>query len=312
MTTPVTGIHHITAIASDPQANLDFYTGPLGLRLIKRTVNFDDPSAYHLYYGDEVGHPGTALTFFYWPGHSARGRIGSGQSTALTFSAPAGSLGFWEERLRAQSVEARRVHRFGEDTLQFADPDHIPVEIVAVADDDRLGWGGGDVAASHALRGFHTVELRLGSTGGTERVLLHELGFRRVRAEGVRTRYEVGAGGSGRLVDVVVDSSIPRGLDGAGTVHHVAWSTPDDPTEAHLREQLVRAGLPVSPIVDRDYFHSIYFREPGGVLFEIATAGPGFTIDESPGELGSSLRLPKRYEPYRSEIERILPPLRVR
>jgi glyoxalase family protein len=311
MSPPVTGIHHITAIAGDPQANLDFYTGLLGLRLIKRTVNFDDPSAYHLYYGDEVGHPGTALTFFYWPGHSARGRIGTGQSTALTFSAPAGSLGFWEERLRSHGVEVRRVHRFGEDTLQLADPDHIPVEVVAVAEDERVGWGGGGVDASHALRGFHTVELTLAAAEGTERVLLRELGFRRVIAEGTRTRYEVGVGGSGRMVDVVADPSIPRGLDGAGTVHHVAWSTPDDPTEAQLREQLVRSGLPVSPVIDRDYFHSIYFREPGRVLFEIATEGPGFTIDEPLEKLGSSLRLPKRYEPYRKDIEKILPPLRV-
>ncbi|MCC5808123.1 MAG: ring-cleaving dioxygenase [Opitutales bacterium] len=311
MNKSITGIHHITAIAGDPQANLDFYTGVLGLRLIKRTVNFDDPSAYHLYYGDETGTPGSIVTFFYWPGHSARGRIGSGQSTAFTFSTPVESIGYWEERLGRLGVDFRRVTRFGEETLQLDDPDHLPIEIVGVSGDERTGWGGGDVPAEHALKGFHTAELTLHAAEGTERLLLDEMHFRPVRREGNRSRFEAGPGGSGRYVDLVVDPSIPSGLDGAGTIHHVAWSVPDDATEVRLREKFLAAGHQVSPVIDRDYFHSIYYREPGRVLFEVATEQPGFTIDESLDQLGASLRLPKRYEPVRGQIEKILPPLRI-
>lgn len=305
----ITGIHHVTAIASDPQANVDFSVGLLGLRLVKMTVNFDDPSAYHLYYGDESGTPGTIVTFFYWPGHAARGRVGSGQSTALVFSAPAASLGYWEERLRANSVRVERVQRFGEDTLQFADPDHIPVEIVAVADDTRSGWTGAKVPAEHALRGLHAVELTVTEAEPTARLLRETMGFREVRSEEGRTRFEAGKGGSGSFVDLVVDPSMAAGAGGSGTVHHVAWSVPDDASELHMREALRKANYLVSGVRDREYFQSIYYPTPGGILFEIATATPGFTLDEPLSELGGALQLPKQFAQIRSAIEDSLPPL---
>jgi glyoxalase family protein len=311
-TTAPTGLHHLTAIAGDPQANLDFYAGVLGLRLVKKTVNFDDPSAYHLYYGDETGTPGTILTFFYWPGHSARGRVGSGQSTAIVFSAPPASLAFWQERLHAHAIAAARGARFGEEVLAFADPDGIPIEIVAVADDPRPGWPAHpQVPPAHALRGLHTAELTVRAPAPTETLLTETMGYRLVRRAGARARFESAAGsGSGRFIDVVADASAAPGAGGAGTIHHIAWSVPDDASELAMRERLRLAGQAVSEVRDRTYFRSIYYREPGGILFEIATATPGFAIDEPVDALGTTLRLPAQVEPARSEIERLLPALR--
>ncbi len=311
MTTPITGIHHVTAIASDPQPNLDFYTGLLGLRLVKRTVNFDDPAAYHLYYGDETGSAGSIVTFFYWPGLAARGRIGAGQSTALSFSAAPDALRFWESRLQANQVDVRRVRRFDEDSLQFADPDHIPVEIVAVAEDSRRGWQGAGIPAEQALRGLHTAELTVNSGERTQDLLVEKMGHRFVRDDGQRVRFEVGPGGSGHFVDLVVDPKARRGAGGVGTIHHVAWSVPDDPAELSMQEALQRAGYATSGVRDRDYFHSIYYREPAGILFEIATENPGFTVDEALDELGSGLKLPKQFQHASSAIEQALPHLNV-
>ncbi len=308
MNTPVTGIHHVTAVASDPQANVDFYAGLLGLRLVKKTVNFDDPSAYHLYYGDESGSPGTALTFFYWPGLGARGRVGAGQSTTIVFSAPPGSLDYWEARLRLNGVKARGVRRFGEDTLRFADPDRIPVEIVAADGDARRGWTGGDVPAEYALRGFHTAELTLRDGAPTARLLTETMGFRKVREEGARIRFAASGDAPGAYADLVTEPAA-AGTGGAGTIHHVAWSVPDDEAELRMREDIRRAGYDVSPVRDRNYFHSIYYPEPGGILFEIATAGPGFTIDETLAELGTGLMLPGPFEKARAAIEQALPPI---
>jgi len=310
MNNTLTGIHHVTAIASDPQQNVDFYAGLLGLRLVKKTVNFDDPSAYHLYYGDEAGTPGSIVTFFYWPGHEALGRVGSGQTTALVFSAAPDSLEFWQQRLEKNGVRVQRKTRFGEDVLAFADPDHIPVEIVAVAEDSRRGWTGAGVSEAHALKGLHTAELTVRHAAPTEALLSIEMGFRLVKREGDRARFEVGEGGSGRYADVISAPSTPSGVGGAGTIHHIAWGTPDDAAQVTKQEELQAAGYQVSPVIDRDYFHSIYYRERGGILFEIATAAPGFAVDEPAGSLGTELRVPKQFEKARSQIELLLPPIK--
>jgi glyoxalase family protein len=308
MITP-TGLHHVTAIASDPQANVDFYAGLLGLRLVKKTVNFDDPSAYHLYYGDERGSPGSIMTFFYWPRHGAAGRVGSGQMTGLTYSAAPTALAFWQERLERQGVATERRERFGESVLALADPDGIPIEIVAVADDARVGWSGGGIPAESALRGFHSAELTVRTAAATETLLTGEMGYRLVRREGRRARFEAGPGGSGRLVDLIEDPTVPPGVQGTGTVHHVAWRVPDDAAELAMQARLQAAGHGVSDVRDRDYFRSIYYREPGGVLFEIATDVPGFAVDEAADSLGTALRLPRQFERARGQIEALLPPL---
>ncbi len=307
----ITGIHHITAIARDPQPNIDFYTKILGLRLVKRTVNFDDPSAYHLYYGDLSGSAGTIVTFFYWPANAARGRIGSGQTTALVFSVAPGSLGFWEAHLRAEGIEAQRIERFGEETLQLADPDHIPVEIVAVSDDPRQGWTGTGIPPEHALRGLHTAELTLNAGDATAKLLTGNMGFRFVREDGNRARYEVGTGGSGSYADVIVDPGLPRGIDGPGTIHHIAWSVPDDAAQARVHGDIRSAGLQTSDVRDRDYFRSIYYREPGRILFEVATEVPGFTVDERLDQLGRELRIPQQFASFRDRIEKALPVLKI-
>lgn len=309
-TTTPTGIHHLTAIASDPQANVNFYTGLLGLRLVKKTVNFDDPTAYHLYYGDAAGSPGSIVTFFYWPGLEARGRVGSGQNTAIVFSAPPASLDFWQQRLSAAGVVSHRRERFGETAVAFADPDGIPVEIVAVADDDRAGWTTADISAGHALRGLHTAELTVRSPLKTEALITGVMGYQLLRRDGDRARFESAAGGgSGHYIDVITDPSARPGVGGAGTIHHIAWSVPDDDTELLMQRELANAGHLVSEVRDRNYFHSIYYREPGGILFEIATENPGFAIDESPESLGTALKLPAQFERARSQIESLLPPI---
>lgn len=308
-----TGLHHLTAIASDPQANVDFYAGLLGLRLVKRTVNFDDPSAYHLYYGDEAGTPGSIVTFFYWPGYEARGRVGPGQATAIVFSAPVASLDFWQTRLQNHGVSASRRTRFGEDVVAFADPDGIAIELIAVDNDSRTGWQNhADIPAVHALRGLHTAELTVRANTATEALLTGPMGYRLVRREGNRARFEAATGGgSGHFIDVIADAATRPGISGAGTVHHLAWNVPDDTTELALQKRLRDFGLAVSDVRDRNYFHSIYYREPGGVLFEIATATPGFAVDEPAATLGSALKLPAQFEHARAEIERRLPPLQV-
>lgn len=304
----VTGLHHLTAIATDAQANIDFYAGLLGLRLVKKTVNFDDPSAYHLYYGDETGTPGSIITFFYWPG-ARRGRVGTGQTTAITLSAPEGSLDYWRERLQRHDVAAERRTRFGEDVLAFSDPDGIPVEIVAVAHDERRGWTGAGIPAERALRGMHTAELTVSDPGPTSDLLTGLMGYTLVRREGNRARFEAAPGGSGRYVDVIGAGSTPRGTGGAGTIHHIAFRVADDEAELEMQERLTDAEYYVSDVRDRDYFRSIYYRERGGILFEIATDIPGFVVDEPVESLGTALKLPKQFEPARAQIERILPPL---
>lgn len=310
-TTP-TGLHHITAIASNPQTNVDFYTGVLGLRLVKKTVNFDDPSAYHLYYGDETGSPGSIITFFYWPGHEARGRVGAGQNTAIVFSAPSASLDFWQQRLASLSIAAVRRVRFGEEVVAFADPDGIPVEIVGTDGDTRAGWTTASVPAEHALRGMHTAQLTVRAPQATENLITATMGYRLVRREGARARFtSASAEQPGAYIDVIADASAAPGAGGSGTIHHIAFSVPDDATELAMQKALHIAGYSVSEVRDRNYFHSIYYREPGGILFEIATANPGFAVDESLASLGTALKLPVQFERARTRIERLLPPFTV-
>jgi len=310
MNTVVTGLHHITAIARDPQVNVDFYAGLLGLRLVKRTVNFDDPSAYHLYYGDETGAPGTLVTFFYWPGQAARGRIGSGQMTTLAFSVPPDALGFWQERLATAGVAARRFQRFSEEVLALSDPDGIPLELVAVAADPRPGWSGAGVPAGAAIRGLHAAVLTVRDAGHTAGLLVRDMGLVRVAAEGNRARYAAGPGGSGTLVDVIEDPAAAPGIGGSGTIHHLAWRVADDGAELGMQLRLEAAGHHVSAVRDRSYFRSIYYRERNGILFEIATDVPGFAHDEPVATLGTELKLPARLEPHRAEIAAALPELR--
>ena len=308
----ILGIHHVTAIAGDPQRNIDFYTGLLGLRLVKLTVNFDDPATYHLYYGDRVGHPGTILTFFPWPG-APLGRLGTGQLTVTSFSIREASIDFWSERLKSHGVAFQGPsRRFGEQVLSFSDPDGLRLELVAHADvREGDAWTHGPVPQAHAIRGFFGVTLSEEAFGPTASLLTGTLGFRQVKEQDDRFRFEVGSGGSGSFVDVLSLPGAPHGAVSVGTVHHVAWRTPDDEQQKSWRAKLAQKGLNVTPVIDRKYFHSIYFHEPGGVLFEIATDPPGFTVDEPAEQLGTRLNLPPWLEPLRDEIQQALPKVRV-
>ena len=311
MSADTSGIHHVTAIGGEPQRNVDFYMGMLGLRLVKKTVNFDDPGTYHLYYGDGAGSPGSIMTFFPWAG-APRGRIGSGQLTVTSFSIPATSLGYWTERLVEGGVRFEKPEdRLGETVLRFPDPDGLRLELVTAADDGREGSSDGPAPAEHAVRGFHHVVLTVADPSRTAKLMTDTLGFRQIgEAEG-RTRYEAGERGPGNTVDLSDGTGFPRGTMGVGTVHHVAFRVPDDETQLALREEVAALGYNVTPVLDRNYFRSIYFREPGGVLFEIATDPPGFTADEDVEHLGENLKLPPWLEPQREQLEEALPPLRV-
>ncbi|MDQ3602975.1 MAG: ring-cleaving dioxygenase [Actinomycetota bacterium] len=305
-----TGIHHVTAISGAPQRNVDFYAGTLGLRLVKKTVNFDDPETYHLYYGDGAGNPGTVMTFFPWA-HAPGGRIGAGQLVVTSYSIPAASLGYWTERLVERGVRFERPRdRFGDTVLSFEDPDRLRIELVT-AEDVRPGRAGGPVREDHSIRGFHHVALAVEATDRTAGLMTDLLGFRLVdEAEG-RIRLASGEGGPGDRVDVVNAAGFPGGSMGVGTVHHVAFRVPDEETQLALREAVAALGYNVTPVLDRNYFRSIYFRETGGVLFEIATDPPGFAVDEDPEHLGEDLKLPPWLETRRDRLEEVLPPLRV-
>jgi len=304
------GLHHITAISSDTSRNMHFYTKVLGLRFVKQSVNQDDPGTYHLYYGDYAGSPGTIMTFFPWVG-LRRGRPGSGQSYATGFSVPAGSLPFWQKRFTDLKVETLAVEkRFNDEVLPFFDIDGLRLELVATSEADaRQPAPSTEVPPEHAIRGFHGTTLGLVDGKLTALVLTETMGYRLVAESGHRMRYTAGQGGPGTFVDLLTDPALPRGLSGAGTIHHVAFRVPDDAAQVAARTLLVSSGLQVSPVVDRAYFKSIYYREPGGVLFEIATDQPGFAIDEPVETLGSKLSLPPHLEPHRAEIEAALPKL---
>ena len=307
----ITGLHHVTAIASEPQRNLDFYAGVLGLRLVKRTVNFDDPGSYHFYFGDAAGTPGTILTFFPWP-NTRRGSRGAGEVETTAYAIPAESAAHWHDRLARHNVSVERAAaRFGEDVLRFADPDGMLVELIATKNPGAVQpWDDGPVPAEHALRGFHSVTLGLDDPAGTARLLTETFGYHAAGEERNRFRFESTAD-VGRIIDLVHVPAIQSGRLGAGSVHHIAFRAADDAQQLEWRKKLTGLRHSVSPVMDRMYFHSIYFREPGGVLFEIATDSPGFATDESAADLGSSLRLPSWMESSRPRIEEILPKIAI-
>ena len=306
-TSPVNGLHHVTAIASDPQANLDFWSKAVGLRFIKKTVNFDDPGTYHLYYGDEVGHPGTVLTHFPWA-HMSRGRPGAGEVALTQFAAPGGSLPFWKERL-ADHGAAEASTPFGETIVVAQDPDGLPFALVETAGDRRDGWTGNGIEAGQAVFGFRGVTLRLADLSPTADLMTHAMGYRVAETGPGVMRLETTGDSAAGIVDLVrADDATPPGL-GAGSVHHVAFSVKDDDAHAIARKRILETGTAVTPVIDRDYFHAIYFREPGGTLFEIATENPGFTRDEAADALGTGLKLPRRHEHLRSQLEDSLPRL---
>ena len=306
----VNGIHHVTAIAGDPQANLDFYTQILGLRFIKKTVNFDDPFTYHLYYGDETGNPGTILTFFPWSTKGFKGKKGSGQITTLSFSIPFNSLDFWTQRLKDNNIIFTGPYkRFEDEILLFEDPDGFETELIASREEERIPWQWGEIPSEHSIRGFHSITLSEKSQADTGNFIVNLLGFRRHLASENRTRYSSGKGGPGKYIDILFTPDLPAGKMGIGAVHHVAFRTENDESQIKLREKLMENSIDVTPVIDRNYFHSIYFNEPGNVICEVATDPPGFLIDESKNELGQNLKLPIWYEAKRSEIEKILPKL---
>jgi glyoxalase family protein len=308
----ILGLHHVTAIAGDPQQNVDFYAGVLGLRMVKMTVNYDDPTTYHLYYGDGQGHPGTIMTFFPWPG-AIPGRIGTGQVTVTSFAVPANSLDYWKDRFtehRKSFQEARS--DFDEELLFFTDPDGLQLELIATphANPDHM-WNRGPVPAHFAIRGFHHVTLSESGYERTASLLTDTLGFKRIQQQGSRFRYAAGDGLPGTMVDLVCAPEGRPGRVSVGTVHHVAWRTPTDEQQVKWRENIRDLQYNVTPVIDRTYFHSIYFREPGGVLFEIATDPPGFAVDEPADQIGTSLVLPPWLESERNQLQQMLPPIRL-
>lgn len=310
MSNQLLGLHHITAIAGNAKRNHDFYTRIMGLRLVKKTVNFDDPGTYHFYFGNETGTPGTILTFFPWEGIGA-GRTGTGMATEIGYSVAAGSLEFWKERFRQFNVKHGEIRdSFGEKLLPFQDPDGLNINlVVAKNEDDRTPWETNDVNSANALKGFHNIVLTLKKVEPTAAILTDILGYRLLQKEGNRYRYITDAVNNAAIVDLIEAPEQPAGVNAAGTNHHVAFRVKDEATLMAYREKVLTKGINITPKIDRDYFYSLYFREPGGVLFEIATDNPGFAIDEPVSELGSSLRLPKQYEPARAEILKVLPTL---
>ena len=304
------GIHHITAIASDPKKNFDFYTKVLGLRFIKRTVNYDDPSTYHFYFADKIGTPGTVLTFFPHP-DLPKGRAGTGQAVEIAFAIPKNAISFWIDRFHALGIEYQGPEKhFDETVLRINDPDGLMLEFVGIDDlpEDNL-WTTGDIGADVAIRGFHSIALWVDDHEKTANLLTGQLGFKLVGHDGSRYRYSTGEAGLGQIVDLRAIPGMWRGAPGAGTIHHVAWRVGDDEAELKVRAGLEEQGMRLTPVIDRNYFHSVYFREPNGVLFELATDNPGFNIDEPIDTLGHALMLPPKYEEHRDAIAAALPKL---
>lgn len=309
MSIATSGLHHITALAGDPQKNIDFYVTGLGLRLVKKTVNFDDPGTYHLYYGDTAGRPGSLLTFFPWRGIQ-QGRIGTGQATSTALSVPSGSLGWWRSHFDALGVESMVTsNSSSEERLLVRDPDGLQLELVASSiNDPRDPWDSAAVPAEYAVRGQHSSVITVREPDKSIALLTNELGLHVVEQVGSRTRLASGDGAPGQIVDVIGSTLTPQGLGAGGTVHHIAFRVPDRATQQAWHDELVSRGHQVTEILDRQYFTSIYLREPGGVLFEIATDTPGFDIDEPLLELGRALKLPPWLEPSREAIEhRVIP-----
>jgi glyoxalase family protein len=308
----VLGLHHVTAIAGNAQTNVDFYAGTLGMRLVKKSVNQDDPGTYHLFYADEAGHPGTDLTFFPW-NHTAPGRMGWGLSVEVALAIPIGSLDFWKRRLESvtSAVAAPEV-RFGQPTLPLIDPDGMHVALVETADSpDRVvaPWDESSVPLEHQIRGLAGARLVERNLQPTTSFLADVLGFEHNGAEGDWERWTVGGSGPGHYLDLQVQPATRRGAWGVGTIHHLAWRVADEAHQLEVRSRIEEAGGEATPVIDRFWFRSVYFREPGGVLFELATDGPGFSVDEDPAHLGESLVLPPWLEDHRPAIESALPPI---
>ncbi len=312
MSPTINGLHHVTAISGAPQRNLDFYAKVLGLRFVKRTVNFDDPSVYHLYYGNETGAPGTAMTFFPWE-HLPPARRGTGEVAQTAFTVPAGSLDFWRERLTRLGVphdEPEPV--FDERALALSDPDGLPLALVAAEEPDaRAPWTTPEIGPEHAVRGFYGVTLALEVGAATADLLTEVMGYEHLASAGRTHRYAAPHSATARYLDIIEAPDGAPASSGLGSVHHIAFAVADDDAQDHFRRRLISAGHRVTPRIDRTYFHSIYFGTPGGVLFEIATAGPGFTLDEPRATLGQELKLPRQHEHLRARLERSLPPLLV-
>lgn len=310
MENKILGLHHITAIAGDAQRNYDFYTKTLGLRLVKKTVNFDDPQTYHFYFGDEVGSPGTILTFFPWA-NVRQGNNGAGMATEIGYSTPKGSLDFWKARFEEMNVRHGDIReRFGERQLVFQDPDGLWLSLIEAKQiDHRKGWETAEIKSDAAIRGFHTVTLTLNDIRATAAILTEVFGYKLVEQEGSIYRYQTNAVESAAFVDLLEAPQAKRGINAGGTNHHVAFRVKDEATLMEIRKKIVARGLHITEKINRDYFFSLYFREPGGVLFEIATDNPGFATDETVENLGTTLQLPDQYEPMRDQIEKGLPSL---
>lgn len=310
MNNRILGLHHITAIADNAKRNYEFYTSVLGLRMVKKTVNFDDPGTYHFYFGDEAGTPGSILTFFPWEG-IGRGRTGAGMATEIGYSVPEGSLDFWAARFDRFNVKHGAISKsFGEQYLPFEDPDGLKINlIVSKTADDRKPWETAEVTAAQATKGFHNIVLTLNDIKATADILTGVFGYTFLAKEGNRHRYVTDAIGSAAIVDLLEAPGEARGNNTAGTNHHVAFRVKDEDVLMDFRKKIVEKGLNITQKINRDYFFSLYFREPGGVLFELATENPGFATDETVAELGSALRLPKQYEGSRAQIEATLPKL---
>lgn len=310
--TNIPGLHHITVFASNPQNNVDFYTQVLGQRLVKTTINFDDPGTYHLYYADLIGTPGTVLTFFPWP-HARRGQLGNGEVAAMAYSIAPDSLEYWQTRLAEQGVATSALEtRFGETVLPFSDPDGLRIELITQTDAPALPhWENGPVPAEHALRGFHSITMWVWEAAASAQLLTHTFGYQHTGIEGNRHRYQSPDNAVGNVIDLVVRPEGRRGQMGAGTVHHIAFRARNDEEQQHWLQTIGDLGFGVTPVRDRQYFRSIYFREPSSVLFEIATDDPGFAIDEAVEDLGRNLKLPPWLESQRGLIEQKLPKLSV-
>ncbi len=305
----ITGIHHVTALAGDPQKNLDFYAGILGLRLVKKTVNFDAPEVYHFYYGDELGDPGSILTFFPY-GDIIKGRHGKGMLNTTTFSVPVSSMDYWQERLKKFNIPFKQPQqRFRDEAIiYFEDEDGLGLELAFNDKDERKGFTYGHIPLENAIKGFYNVEIWEEGYERTAALLTEQLDHKLIAEQGNRFRFAANDS-PGNYVDIVCAPDSLKGLGGNGTVHHIAFATANKQTQDEVRERISQRMLNPTPILDRQYFTSIYFREPGGVLFEVATAGPGFAIDEDREHLGEALKLPAWYEPHRSVIEQAVVPV---
>lgn len=309
MSKKISGIHHISAIVGPPQENIDFYAGVLGLRLVKRTVNFDDPGTYHLYFGDEGGHPGTIITFFPWTG-ARQGVIGDGQVGVTSYAIPEGALVFWENRLEKFKIPFKKSTRFGEEYLAFDDPHGLHLEIVERPEGEKNTWEFGGISSNAAIKGFGGATLLSKQPEKTAELLENVMGLEKVEEEGDLLRFR-SSNDIGNVIDLKQTTS-GSGQMGVGTVHHIAWRAKDDQDQLEWKKRVEGLGYGVTPVQDRNYFNAIYFREHGEILFEIATDPPGFAHDESYETMGERLMLPDRYEQYREQLERRLMPIQVR